>query len=154
MKRILMTLALVMVSAMLCAWPDYTEVQRPGSAMLGYDLASNTWRPIAVSGDGKMVSDAEFSAAVPDANGTAVVSSTASAQNVASIADRESITVVNTSATETLWISFDASAASAAVGLSIPVYPYGSKGVKLNSAKVLSVVSATAVTAIVYQDGF
>jgi len=83
-----------------------------------------------------------------------IVSVTATASDVASLANRKSINVFNFSATETVWISLDSAVASATVGASIPIFPYGYVGVELDSSKVLSIVSATAVSAAVYQDGY
>jgi hypothetical protein len=90
----------------------------------------------------------------PTANLMNVVSVTTSPADVASLVNRKSINVFNTSPTETLWASFDSSTASAAVSASIPVPPMGFVGVELDSLKVLSLVGGAAITAIVYQDGY
>lgn len=152
MKRNLLTLFLVLVSVALCAWPDAKHISVPNGANLGWDSASATWRPIAVTGDGLMQSNTAISFTVPDANSTTAVSVTATAANVASLANRKSFTVVNTSATETLWVSLDSVTASAAVNVGLPIYPYGFKSDELAPGKIIGLYSATPLTAIVYQN--
>lgn len=90
----------------------------------------------------------------PTENLMSIVSVTATAADVASLVNRKSINVFNFSATETVWISLDSAVASATVGASIPIFPYGYVGVELDSSKVLSIVSATPLSAAVYQDGY
>lgn len=90
----------------------------------------------------------------PTENLMTVVSVTTSPANVTSIVNRKSVNVFNPSSTETLWVSLDATTASATVDASIPVFPYGFLGAELDSAKVISLVGGAAFTAVVYQDGY
>jgi hypothetical protein len=91
--------------------------------------------------------------APPTENSMDVVSVTAAAQNVASLVNRRTVNVFNTSDTVTAWISLDSVAASATVDAGIPVFPRGFIGVELDSVKVLSIVASSAITCVVYQDG-
>jgi hypothetical protein len=77
--------------------------------------------------------------------------------NVTSLANRKSVNIFNHSATATAWVSFDASVASAAVGVSgtsVPIFPYGMVGTDLDSVKTISLVTATSCEVTVYQDGY
>jgi hypothetical protein len=90
----------------------------------------------------------------PTKNSMTAVSVTASAANVASLANRKSVSVFNTSTTDTCWVSLDATTASATVGTSIPIPPMGYLTTELASAKTVSLVASAALTAVVYQDGY
>lgn len=90
----------------------------------------------------------------PTKNSMTAVSVTASAANVASLANRKSVSVFNTSTTNTCWVSLDATAASATVSTSIPIPPMGYLTTELDSAKTVSLVASAALTAVVYQDGY
>lgn len=90
----------------------------------------------------------------PTTNLMTSVSVTSSAANVTSIVNRKSISVFNTSTTDTCWASLDAGTASAAVNASIPIPPLGYITTELASAKVLSLVASVSLTAVVYQDGY
>jgi len=90
----------------------------------------------------------------PDQNQTDVISVTSSSQNITSIANRKTINVINHSPTETIWLSLDSAVASATVGASIPIFPYGFFGVELDASKVASVITSTTATVTVYQDGY
>ena len=90
----------------------------------------------------------------PKTNLMTSVSVTTAAANVASLVNRKSISVFNTSTTDTCWASLDAAVASAAVNASIPIPPLGYITTELASAKVLSLVASVSLTAVVYQDGY
>ena len=90
----------------------------------------------------------------PTKNLMTSVSVTSSAANVASLVNRKSISVFNTSTTDTCWASLDAGTASATVNASIPIPPLGYITTELASAKVLSLVASVSLTAVVYQDGY
>jgi hypothetical protein len=92
--------------------------------------------------------------APPDANLVTSVSVTAVATTTASLANRKSASVFNTSGTITLWVSFDSAVASATVNTSIPVWPYSFVSTELDAAKIIGLVASEAMTATVYQDGY
>jgi hypothetical protein len=87
-------------------------------------------------------------------NQTDVLSVTDVAQDVPSLVDRNFVGIINHSGTETLWVSMDSEVASAAVGVGIPVFPYGFWGDALDSSKIIGVVTSTAANATVYQTGY
>ena len=162
MKRLL-TLILVLISVTSFAWPIAKQIEvRPGS-MLGWDNASATWRPVAVNPEtgqldvsstvtiGSVTVDP---AAPPDKNSTSIISATASAQSVASLANRKSVAFINQSASVMGWISLDSAVASAAVGIGIPLPPYGFFSTELDSAKIVGVAADGVASITVYQDGY
>jgi hypothetical protein len=61
---------------------------------------------------------------------------------------------VNHSSSVTCWLSMDSAVASAAVGVGIPLFPYGGWGVELDSAKVVGVLADGVASITVYQDGY
>ena len=87
-------------------------------------------------------------------NSTAVVSATSVAQNVTSLANRKSVNFVNHSSSVTCWLTMDTETASAAVGVGIPLFPYGFWGVELDSSKVVGVMADGVASVTVYQDGY
>jgi hypothetical protein len=82
------------------------------------------------------------------------VSATASAQSVASLANRKSVAFINQSASVMGWISLDSAVASAAVGIGIPLPPYGFFSTELDSAKIVGVAADGVASITVYQDGY
>lgn len=90
----------------------------------------------------------------PTENLINVVDVSAVATDVASLANRKSINFFNHSTTETIWLSLDSAVASAAVGVGIPIFPYGFISAELDSVKVASVVASAACKLSVYQDGY
>jgi hypothetical protein len=164
MKRFLLVLILTLVStASFAVWPNAKNIEvRPGS-MLGWDNASATWRPVAVNPvTGQLDVSSTVSigsvtvdpAAPPDKNSTSIVSATASAQSVASLANRKSVAFINQSASVMGWISLDSAVASAAVGIGIPLPPYGFFSTELDSAKIVGVAADGVASITVYQDGY
>lgn len=154
---------LVLSAAMVYGWPNAKMMEKlPGSA-LGWDDANGVWRPMYVNSDGKLVTDAAVTigsvsvtpGTPPDQNSQTAVSVTSSAQNVTSLANRQSVSIWNLSSTETVWVSLDSTTASATTDApSIPIRPYGYISVSLDSSKVVSLVTSTTATATVYQDGY
>jgi len=92
--------------------------------------------------------------APPDSNIMRIISVSATATTTASLANRKSVSVFNTSDSAVVWVSFDHVTATATVNASVPVWPYSFISTELDSAKIIGLVASTAVTAIVYQDGF
>jgi len=90
----------------------------------------------------------------PSANITEVIAVSAVATDVASLANRRAITIINHSPTETLWASLDSAVASAAVGVGIPIFPYGNISTELASGKTVGLIASTSFNATVYQDGY
>ena len=87
-------------------------------------------------------------------NLTTIVSAVASAQSVASLANRKSVAFINQSASVMGWISLDSAVASAAVGIGIPLPPYGFFSTELDSAKIVGVAADGVASITVYQDGY
>ena len=90
----------------------------------------------------------------PSANITEVIAVSAVATSVASLANRRAITIINHSPTETIWASMDSSVASAAVGVGVPIFPYGNFSTELASAKIVGLIASTSFNTTVYQDGY
>ena len=162
MKKLLVTVLMLTLTAALWAWPEAKRIEvRPGST-LGWDNASGTWRPFAVSGDGKMVIDSAITigsvtvnpSAPPVANSTTVVAVASTAADVASLANRKSFAIFNHSMTTTLWASLDSAAASATVDASIPIPPMGYISDELDEVKVIGLVASETINATVYQAGY
>ena len=87
-------------------------------------------------------------------NDTDIVSATAVATDVASLANRKSVNFVNHSSSVTCWLTMDTETASAAVGVGIPLFPYGFWGVELDSSKTVGVMADGVASVTVYQDGY
>ena len=165
MKKFALPLILAFIAVTLTVfadWPEAGKVRLTNGSMLGYDQASATWRPIAVGTNGALPIEGTVTIGTatvnpdtpPTANSMTAVSVTASAANVASLANRKSVSIFNTSTTDTCWASLDATAASATVSTSIPIPPMGYLTTELDSAKTVSLVASAALTAVVYQDGY
>lgn len=161
MKRLL-TLILVLISVTSFAWPIAKQIEvRPGS-MLGWDNASATWRPIAVVNDGALSINGQVSigsatvevGAPPTANSTVVLSATSAAQSVTSLANRKNVAFINHSPSVMCWVSMDSAVASAAVGIGIPLPPYGFFSTELDATKVVGVAADGVASITVYQDGY
>jgi hypothetical protein len=90
----------------------------------------------------------------PSANITQVVGVSGVATDVASLANRRAITIINHSPTETVWASMDSSVASASVGAGVPIFPYGNFSTELASGKIVGLIASTSFNATVYQDGY
>ena len=90
----------------------------------------------------------------PSANITQIVGVSGVATDVASLANRRAILIVNHSPTETVWASLDSAVASAAIGAGIPIFPYGNISTELASSKIIGLIASTSFNATVYQDGY
>ena len=90
----------------------------------------------------------------PSANITEVIAVSAVATSVASLANRRAVTIINHSPTGVVWASMDSSVASAAVGVGVPIFPYGNFSTELASAKIVGLIASTSFNATVYQDGY
>ena len=163
MNKLTLTLFFVLALAMtVFGWPESSQILNFQGATHGWDDANGVWRPIAVNGDGKMVTDSAVTigsitvdpAAPPTSNSMSIVSVTTSSANVTSLANRKSFAIFNHSTTEILWASLDATTASATVNASIPIPPLGWVSDELDSAKVIALVASSAIKATVYQAGY
>jgi len=162
MKKLVLVLFLLSAVIAFADWPEYKRIPNPPGANHGWDVASSTWRPFAVNGDGKMVIDSAISigsitidpSTPPTANLQSVVAVTPVAANVTSLANRKSLAIFNHSMTITLWASLDAVTASATVDASIPIPPMGYISTELDASKIISLVASEAINATVYQDGY
>lgn len=94
MKRLLVTVLMLTLTAALWAWPEAKRIEvRPGSA-LGWDNASGTWRPFAVSGDGKIPIDGDFTM---DASTTLILEDIRDGSLSANYIATQSLTIASTS---------------------------------------------------------
>lgn len=162
MNKLLTVLLFVALAMTVFGWPDSSQILNFQGANHGWDNAAGVWRPFAVNGDGKMVTDSAITigsitvdpAAPPTANLQSVVAVTPVAANVTSLANRKSLAIFNHSMTITLWASLDAVTASATVDASIPIPPMGYISTELDASKIISLVASEAINATVYQDGY
>lgn len=162
MNKLALTLLFVALAMTVFGWPESSQILNFQGATHGWDNTNGVWRPIAVNGDGKMVTDAAVTigsvtvdpAAPPTSNLQTLVNVTTSSANVTSLANRKSFAIFNHSTTETLWASLDASTASATVNASIPIPPLGYISDELDSAKIIALVASTTFKATVYQAGY
>ena len=162
MKKLVLILFLLSAVITFADWPEYKRIPNPPGANHGWDVASGTWRPFAVNGDGKMVIDSAISigsvsidpAAPPTENSQTLVNVTSASANVTSLPNRKSFAIFNHSTTETLWASLDATTASAAVSVTIPISPMAYISDELDSAKIIALVASSAIKATVYQAGY
>lgn len=124
--------------------------------------ATDTLKLIPVSSDTPLPTSALVTigsvtvdpAAPVSENSTVIVSATSVATDVVSLANRKSVNFVNHSSSVTCWLSMDTAVASAAVGVGIPLFPYGFWGVELDSSKVVGVMADGVASVTVYQDGY
>ena len=162
MKKFFTVLLFVALAMTVFGWPESGQIQNFQGATHGWDNTNGVWRPIAVNGDGKMVTDAAVTigsvtvdpAAPPTKNLQTLVNVTSASANVTSLVNRKSFAIFNHSTTETLWASLDAAAASATVNASIPIPPMAYISDELDSAKVIVLVASSAIKATVYQAGY
>ena len=162
MNRLTLTLFFVALVMAASGWPSSDQVLNFQGATHGWDATNGVWRPIAVTGDGKMVTDAAVTigsatvapAAPPTKNSMNIVNVGISSVNVAILANRKSVSIFNCSTSEWCWASLDASTASATVGASIPIPPLGYISDELDSGKTIALVASTSIKATVYQAGY
>ena len=162
MNKLALTLFFVALVMAASGWPSSDQVLNFQGATHGWDAANGVWRPIAVTGDGKMVTDAAVTigsatvapAAPPTKNSMITVNVGVSSANVTSLANRKSVSIFNCSTSEWCWASLDASTASATVGASIPIPPLGYISDELDSGKTIALVASTSIKATVYQAGY
>jgi hypothetical protein len=162
MNRLTLTFLFVVLAMTVFGWPESSQILNFQGATHGWDNTNGVWRPIAVNGDGKMVTDAAVTigsvtvdpAAPPTSNFMNIVNVTTASANVTSLINRKSFAIFNHSTTETLWASLDASYASATVNASIPIPPLGYISDELDSAKIIALVASTTFKATVYQAGY
>jgi hypothetical protein len=162
MNKLTLTLFFVALVMAASGWPQSDQILNFQGATHGWDDANGVWRPIAVTGDGKMVTDAAVTigsatvapAAPPTKNSMDTVNVGISSANVTSLTNRKSFAIFNHSTSETLWASLDASYASATVNASIPIPPLGYISDELDSGKTIALVASTSIKATVYQAGY
>lgn len=162
MKKFFTVLMFVALAMTVFGWPDSGQIQNFQGATHGWDNTNGVWRPIAVNGDGKMVTDAAVTigsvtvdpVAPPTSNLQTLVNVTSVSANVTSLVNRKSFAIFNHSTTETLWASLDATTASATVNASIPIPPMAYISDELDSAKLIALVASSAIKATVYQAGY
>jgi hypothetical protein len=87
-------------------------------------------------------------------NSTTGLAVTTAAQSVPSLADRTDVWVFNHSDSAVLWVSMDSAVASAAIGVGIPVFPYGAWHDTIDDSKIIGVIGSALASATVYQTGY
>lgn len=87
-------------------------------------------------------------------NSTTGLAVTTAAQSITSLVDRTDVWIFNHSGTVTLWVSMDSAVASAAVGVGIPVFPYGAWHDTIDDGKIVGVIGSANASATVYQTGY
>ena len=110
MNKLLTVLMFVALAMTVFGWPESGQIQNFQGATHGWDNTNGVWRPIAVNGDGKMVTDAAVTigsvtvdpAASPTSNLQTLVNVTSASANVTSLVNRKSFAIFNHSTTETL----------------------------------------------------
>jgi len=91
--------------------------------------------------------------AVPTANYMDVENvSSATPSIIAVMSGRKSVSLFNQSTTETVWVSLDNDAASATIGIGIPLWPYGSLSVRLDPSLNVGLITSDTAKVTVYQD--
>lgn len=162
MNKLALTLLFVVLAMTVFGWPSSDQILNFQGSTHGWDNTNGVWRPIAVNGDGKMVTDSAVTigsitvdpAAPPTANSMNIVNVTTTSANVTSLINRKSFAIFNHSTTEILWASLDSNTASATVNASIPIPPLGYISDELDSAKIIALVASTTFKATVYQAGY
>ena len=162
MNKLTLTLFFIALTLTVFGWPSSDQILNFQGATHGWDNTNGVWRPIAVNGDGKMVTDSAVTigsvtvdpAAPPTSNLQTLVNVTSVSANVTSLVNRKSFAIFNHSTTETLWASLDATTASATVDASIPIPPMAYISDELDSAKLIALVASSAIKATVYQAGY
>ena len=159
-----LVLFLISVAMTVFAWPTSDQVRKVPGSIHGWNATISNWQPLAVTGDGELSVDAAVTVTIgtatvsagapPTTNRTDILSATSVSQSVTSLANRDTISVINHSGTVTLWVSMDSAVASAAVGVGVPVFPYGAFGDRLDAAKIVSVVADGTASATIYQTGY
>ena len=162
MNKFTLTLFFVALVMAASGWPQSDQILNFQGATHGWDNTNGVWRPIAVNGNGKMVTDSAVTigsitvdpAAPPTENSMTIVNVSTSSANVTSLANRKSFAIFNYSTSEILWASLDATTASATVDASIPIPPLGYISGELDSGKTIALVASTSIKSTVYQDGY
>jgi hypothetical protein len=152
-KYVILSVLLLMVVAV--AFAD--GVPQPATPRLMIDAAGtlvSSTNPLPTTALVTVGSVTVDPAAPVSENITTIVSATAVAQSVASLANRKTVTFINQSGTVTGWASLDSAAASAAVGIGVPLPPYGFFSTELDASKIVGVAADGVASITVYQDGY
>lgn len=163
MKRFTLFVFLILVLAS-AAWtyPQQPGFPTPTGGISGWDDTNKVWRPAAIGATGTLRVESTVTigtatvtvGAPPTTNSHTSVSVTSTAQDVASLANRRNVLIVNTDDSGVAWVYFDSTTASATTAPpSIPVYPHGWIERELTADKVISIVSSTTAAVVVYQEG-
>jgi hypothetical protein len=90
--------------------------------------------------------------AVPTANYMDVEDVSPVTTEIAVMPGRKTVSLFNQSPTETVWVSLDNDAASATVGIGIPLWPYGYLHRRLDPSLNVGLVASVSCKVTVYQD--
>lgn len=163
MKKLAFTLFFVALVMAASGWPSSDQILNFQGATHGWDDTNGVWRPFAVNGDGKMVTDAAISigsvtvdpAAPPTSTSQQVLVAAPVPVAVTPLANRKSISIFNPSTTMTAWARLDGNVASAAAEPpSIPIPPLGFISTELDSSIGVGVAASVSTLVTVYQDGY
>jgi len=163
MNRLTLTLFFVALVMAASGWPSSDQILNFQGATHGWDDTNGVWRPFAVNGDGKMVTDAAISigsvtvdpAAPPTSTSQQVLAAAPVPGAVTPLANRKSISIFNPSTTMTVWARLDGNVASAAAEPpSIPIPPLGFISTELDSSIGVGVAASVSTLVTVYQDGY
>ena len=90
--------------------------------------------------------------AVPTANYLDVENVSSVTSEIAVMLGRKTVSLFNQSPTETVWVSLDNDAASATIGIGIPLWPYGYLHRRLDPSLNVGLVASVPCSVTVYQD--
>jgi hypothetical protein len=90
--------------------------------------------------------------AIPTANYMDVENVSSVTTEIAVMSGRKTVSLFNQSPTETVWVSLDNDAASATVGIGIPLWPYGYLHRRLDPSLNVGLVASVTCKVTVYQD--
>ena len=125
-----LALWLFLISVVVTAaygWPTYQQIVVPGGAMLGWDNASSTWRPMQITDEGKLVTDAAITVGsitvtageVPDSflNTETIVVTTPAV--ITAVANRQTFSTWN-NGTCTMYLEVGVATPTSGAGVPIP----------------------------------
>jgi hypothetical protein len=153
-NKYFIVLALLLVALAQCAFAEGSVQIIVPDDTTGYTKPVSANNPLPTTALVTVGSVTVDPAAPVSENITTIVSATAVAQSVASLANRKTVTFINQSGTVTGWASLDSAAASAAVGIGVPLPPYGFFSTELDASKIVGVAADGVASITVYQDGY
>ncbi len=137
---------------------DYTTAT-PTEVLKTVDPSKTPWLAVIEAIEGIGTYEASGTMVVigtpPNINRTDVSSVATDTETwVTPLVNRKSISLFNHSDSCILWVSLDADAASATVGLCTPVGPFGAISLELDDSINVSFIASEVFDITVYQDGY